>query len=178
MLDSTVRCDRCGWPLAGDQAGGCVPGNCSCRCSQYPICGCGRADGKSPAAPDPRDTTIAALRGEIARLKGHPEDETDKPPMPDHDYARQWASDTTTGKAGGGRYSWGERNLARSYLRLRAELAAAREEVGRKGRHIELMRIELKAMIGRAESELWHLDASGPAQDVVAARAALQEPQT
>jgi hypothetical protein len=27
------RCERCGWPLATDTKRGCVPGDCSCRCS-------------------------------------------------------------------------------------------------------------------------------------------------
>jgi hypothetical protein len=43
---------------------------------------------------------------------------TAKPPIPAHDYATQWASDTLSGKAKGGRFEWGERNLAASYLSL------------------------------------------------------------
>lgn len=46
------------------------------------------------------------------------EDTSDKPPMPDHDYARQWALDTLSGRADGGRFAWGERNLALAYVRL------------------------------------------------------------
>lgn len=52
--------------------------------------------------------------------------------------------------------------------RLEAVLAAKDAEIAR-------LRTELKAMVGRAESELWHLDGSGPAQDVAAARRALEQ---
>jgi hypothetical protein len=53
-------------------------------------------------------------------------DET-KPLMPAHDYARQWASDTLSGKIGG-RFEWGERNLAKCYLDLLKEPRQTRED--------------------------------------------------
>jgi hypothetical protein len=62
---------------------------------------------------------IATLEGELGTAKAPvEEDVSDKPPMPAHDYAWQWARDTLSGKAGGGRFSWGERNIARAYLAL------------------------------------------------------------
>lgn len=54
-------------------------------------------------------------------------DETNKPPIPAHDYADRWARDTLSGKENG-QFEWGERNLARSYLALATQLAAAQSE--------------------------------------------------
>lgn len=68
IVSAGARCARCGWPLAGDQSGGCIEGNCSCRCGEYPVCRCGRTDGKSLSCPpDPRDADLARLRAEVAR---------------------------------------------------------------------------------------------------------------
>ena len=47
-----------------------------------------------------------------------PEDETDKPPLGDASYARQWASDTLSGRVGGGKFPWGERNLSHAFLNM------------------------------------------------------------
>ena len=44
--------------------------------------------------------------------------DTDKPQMPAHDYAKQWARDTLSGRIEGGQFEWGDRNIARSYLAL------------------------------------------------------------
>ena len=55
---------------------------------------------------------------------GGGDDTSDKPPMPAHDYAEQWAADTLSGKTEGGRFSWGERNLAHAYLKLAGRLSA------------------------------------------------------
>lgn len=64
-------------------------------------------------------------------------DETNKPPMPAHDYAEQWARDTLSGKEGG-RFEWGERNLARAYLAQTAALKLARDTLS--GYAAELLR--------------------------------------
>lgn len=46
---------------------------------------------------------------------------------PDHEYARQWALDTLSGKAEGGHFSTGERNLARAYLELLKQRKASND---------------------------------------------------
>ena len=38
------RCPRCGWAYALDRTLGCVPGDCSCRCGQFPDCACGQKE--------------------------------------------------------------------------------------------------------------------------------------
>lgn len=37
-------------------------------------------------------------------------------PLGDPECARQWAMDTLSGRAKGGQFEWGERNLARAFL--------------------------------------------------------------
>lgn len=44
-------CQRCGWPFASSIKEGCVPNNCSCRCEQYPRCGCGKRTDKVLVSP-------------------------------------------------------------------------------------------------------------------------------
>lgn len=54
------------------------------------------------------------------RLATQHRDETNKPPMPAHDYAVVWARDTLSGKERG-EFDWGDRNIARAYLDYRAQ---------------------------------------------------------
>ena len=53
--------------------------------------------------------------------------DTDKRPMPAHSHAAQWARDTLSGRADGGQFLWGDRNLARSYLAMRRVLEQAQD---------------------------------------------------
>ena len=63
--------------------------------------------------PDPTAASMQTMAPLMEALHNN------KPPMPAHDYATQWARDTLSGRATGGRYEWGNENLARSYLNLR-----------------------------------------------------------
>ena len=78
------------------------------------------------------DEQIAALTAERDALKSEciadPKDETDKPPLGAYDYAKQWARDTLSGRAAGGRFPWGQRNIAQAYLNLSAERDALKAE--------------------------------------------------
>lgn len=56
-----------------------------------------------------------------------PQATADKPPMPAHDYALQWADDTLSGRIDGTQFEWGERNLALSYRHAIATLRRLNE---------------------------------------------------
>lgn len=57
---------------------------------------------------------------------GEGENVSNKPPLGDHEYAKQWARDTLSGRAEGGKFAWGERNLARAYLNRDTQIATLR----------------------------------------------------
>ncbi|MHB1799632.1 MAG: hypothetical protein ACYCUI_15260 [Vulcanimicrobiaceae bacterium] len=70
---------------------------------------------------------IVALKARVAELEkeciANPADEADKPKLGDDDSAKQYASDTLSGRAPYGRFPWGQRNLARAYLNAMNRIA-------------------------------------------------------
>ena len=110
------------------------------------------------------DEQIAALTAERDALKSEciadPKDETDKPPLGAYDYAKQWARDTLSGRAAGGRFPWGQRNIAQAYLNLSAERDALKAERDEARREWSVDRDETCVRIGDLKTALASRDAT------------------
>ncbi len=72
------------------------------------------------------------LQARIAELEkeciASPTDEAAKPKLGDDAFAQQYANDTLSGRSRGGRFPWGQRNLARAYLNAMNRIAKLESE--------------------------------------------------